>query len=387
MKICFNLLFICLLVLSGCAQQASKKITTKSNPPQLQVNHALFQTKTNSTPTFDSLFQLTDEQKQFFLSDYKLRLEKGSKPHEALADFMSIKFQDFNYYGETYDASTAILNAQGNCMSLAMITSAYAKLVGLEYDYKMVNSQPIFDKQNGYLLVSSHVQSRLFDPTFQQKKGFFNFTRPMIVVDYFSSSNNYPGRVLLENTFIAMYYVNLAAQAIVAGDIEHAFNLSMEALKHDNQYSGAVNLLAILHKKKGDYKTAEALYNYGLFYDENNVRLLSNYVILLKSQGRMDDVSIQQSRLDKLDDPNPYAWLEQAYVAQSEDQQRQAIKYYKKALDIAPYLQPAYQGLYQIYLENNRKKEAKAIIKQALNWSHEPDERQRYKYKLYYLAQ
>ncbi|RYV03850.1 hypothetical protein SOPP22_02230 [Shewanella sp. OPT22] len=385
MKICFNLLITFTLLLGGCAQRSHTEQPIKHSPP-LHINYALFAPASIEIPSALSLFQLTDVQKRHFLNYYHRQLEQDVKPHQALANYMQAQFTDFTYYGETFDASTAILQAQGNCMSLAMITSAYAKLINLEYDYKKVNSQPIFDKQNGYLLVSSHVQTRLFDPTYEKEEDSITVLKPMVIVDYFPSTDNYPGKLLEEKTFVAKYYVNLAAQKIVDGRLDDAFHYSMKALEYDDQYSGAINILAVLHKQKGDHQTADSLYQYGLFYDENNVRLLSNYLILLKSQHRLKDINIQQAKLDKLDDPNPYAWLEQAYAAQHDNQSKRATRYYKKALDIAPYLQPAYLGLYQIYLENNRNKEAKAILQQALYWTHEPDEKQRYKYKLYQLS-
>ncbi len=384
MKIYFNFALIVILFTCGCAQQPNTLPKKILNAPALHINSSLFEVNT-LVDNSSLLFKLTDKQKHFFLQDYHRRIEQGIKPHQALADFMTNRLDGFTYHGETYNASTALSLQQGNCMSLAMITTALAKLVGLEFEFKHVSSEPVYDKQNGFILVSSHVQTKIFDPTYQPQQGSFTFIRPSIIIDYFPSSTNIRGHSLQEPTFIAKYYVNLAAEQLVSGNLDHAFHLASMALKHDSTHSGAINILAVLHKKKGDVVSAEKLYQAGLFYDKHNVRLLSNYIVLLESLNRKRDVQLQQTILDKLDDPNPYAWLEQAYVAQTKNQPRQAIRYYKKALDIAPYLQPAYQGLYQVYVDNERNQDAKNIIKQALNWSYEPGERKQYKFKLYQL--
>ena len=381
------LVFSLLVLLSGCASKTEfnpKSAAVKS--PKIEINHQLF-SQNQRVPPYSELFSLTPEQQQYFLNDYHRRISNGVKPHQALADFMENRLDGFTYHGDTHNASTALRLQKGNCMSLAMITTALAKLVGLEYEFIHISSEPIYDKQNSFILVSSHVQTRLYDPTPVEEEATFSFLRAQVIIDYFPTTNRFRGKVLQEQHLVAKYFVNLAAKQLLDNNVDYAYQLSLEALKYDATHSEAINLLAILHRKKGDSATAEELYKAGLFYDNDNIRLLSNYIVLLKTMNKDIDAQIQQDKLEQLDDPNPYAWMELAYSAQHDKNHRKAIRYFTKAIEMAPYLQSAYQGLYQIYLAEDKPKAAKGILQHAINWSYEPAERKRYKYKLYQLGQ
>ena len=97
--------------------------------------------------------------------------------------------------------------------------------------------------------------------------------------------------------------------------------------------------MALLHKTKLDNKTSEKLYKLGMSLDESNIQIIHNYMILLAKEGRYQEVVFYQNKMNTLDNPNPYVWLEQAY--QSYKKPQQAEIYYKKSLKNAPYLQEA----------------------------------------------
>jgi len=118
--------------------------------------------------------------------------------------------------------------------------------------------------------------------------------------------------------------------------------------------------------------------------DKSNIQIIYNYMILLAKQGRYQEVDFYQNKMNSLDNPNPYLWLEQAY--QSAENPEQAEIYYKKALQNAPYLQEAYIGLAKIYYKRNNKKRAKEMVENALKWSYKKEEKQLYKRKLSLLS-
>ena len=54
---------------------------------------------------------------------------------------------------------------------------------------------------------------------------------------------------------------------------------------------------------------------------------------------------------------------------------------------MALYVHQAYQGLYQLYTEQDKHSLAKAMLKNALEWTYELKEKKAYKFKLYQLEQ
>ena len=270
-------------------------------------------------------------------------------------------------------------------MSLAILTSAVAQLADIEYQYRKVDTLPVFTKKNNLLLSSSHVQTILFDPEFVQKEDTYYFTKPSIVIDYFPDSTSLKGEYFSQQAFLSMYYRNIASDALVQNKLDLAFLNAQKAYQLDPASLAVINLIAVLHKRKGDLQTAEKIYQKGIMINKNNLALVSNYIVLLEQLGKYKQAEKLSQRLENLDDPNPYHWLEQALLAQQHNDSDKAIKFFHKVLKLAPYVHQAYQGLYQEYSKQGELQLAKAMLTNALQWTFELKDKKLYKQKLYQL--
>lgn len=372
------------LLISSCASNTKPQQSEDINQAiEIPINYSLFSNIENEQLNTEDVFFLTQEQQKEFLFTVDQHIANGLAPHTALSEVLTERLANFTYYGETYDATTAIRLNKGNCMSLAILTTAYAKLIGLDFSYRKVSTLPVFTKKDDVILSSSHVQTIIYDPSFIADKNVFYLSNPAVVIDYFPSKSHRSGRKFSLETFLAMYYKNIAADALADKDLNKSFLYANKAYHLDTNNIETINLLAVIHRRSGDLQTAEAIYKAGLNKGQTNIALLSNYIMLLKSQHRMDEVNTLQDKLNQLDDPDPYQWLGEAYTAKNIGNIKQAEIYFKKALVKAPYLNQAYMGLYKIYLKQNKLKKAQTMLVKALEWTYELDERKLYKYKLY----
>lgn len=333
------------------------------------------------------LYYLNDEQKQKFLDFYQVKISKGYIPHEVISDYLGSHLSNFTYYGKTYTAQKAMAENSGNCMSLAILTTALSRLVNVEMDYRKMHSLPIYEKHGNVILSSSHVQSLLYDPSFIPEEEYFYVNRPAIVIDYFPQEGNLRSKTLDSSKFLAMYYVNKAAEFYIESEFDHAFSYASEALRIDAESASALNLLALLHKKKGDYVTAENLYVEAIASSDVNISVLDNYVNLLKQQGRLSKAHEVKQRLENIYDPNPYHWLEKAQFARHDNKYADAARYYRKVIKLAPYVKQAYFELHEVYLQQGKTEQAISTLQQSLAWLHEPEQKQKLKKKLYQLDQ
>jgi Tfp pilus assembly protein PilF len=361
--------------------------TKTSQHIKIPINHSLFSLEKRTLIDEQAIFTLTQEQQTKFLLHFNNKVSQGFKAHEALGEILKARLSNFTYYGETYDASTAMRLNKGNCMSLAILTTAYAKLIGIDFAYRTVHTLPVFSKKAGIILSSSHVQTIIYDDTFVAEDDYFYLSTPGIVVDYFPSEGNRKGIKYSYKTFLAMYYKNLAADALVEKDLAKSFLYANTAYQYNANNTAVINLLAVIHRRAGDLKTAELIYKEGLKVGKPNISLLSNYIMLLKSQHRIEEATALQSQMNKLDDPNPYHSLGEAFIARKKGNTTQAEIHFKKALEKAPYLNQAYMGLYRIYAEQQKHDKAQVMLIKALEWTYELDERKLYKHKLYSLQQ
>jgi len=380
------LILIWILSLSSCSSKSQYKTTNNEAFPVLPINQSLFNGREVDVISPDEIFKLSKSQEAEFLKFYAQKIALGDKPHHTVYSFIAERFSDFTYYGDTLIAEETYRLNRGNCMSLAILTTALSNLVGLDYDYREVNSIPVFEKHTNLILSASHVQVYIYDPTFIPEKDKIYLSKPGVVIDYFPQSSNIASKKITYSSFLAMYYNNIASFALVDGDLDAAFINASKAYDVAPEDSATINLMALLHKKKGDLASAEKMYKIAKVHGEANINLLSNYQVLLTTIDKFQEAELIQQELDQLDDPNPYRWLEQAMLAERKLQYRSAERKYLKVIAMAPYVTQAYISLYDIYLKKGKITKAKVILEQSLEWVYEVKQRQRYKSKLYQLA-
>ena len=369
---------------SGCSSTETHQLSEKHT---VQLNIGLFIPIT-SVISETELYTLTEEQQQKFLHFYQSKISTQYLPHEIIEQFLSSQLSNFTYYGKTYTAHEAMLKNTGNCMSLAILTTALSKIVGIDMDYRQMNSLPVYEKHGNVILSSSHVQSVLYDPTFVPDDELVYIRKPAVVIDYFPQEDNISSNTIINSTqFLSMYYVNKAAEFYIEQNFDHAFAYASQAYSLNIESISAMNLLALLHKKRGDEKTAEELYIAAMTSKDKNISVLDNYVSLLKSQGRLNRAKLVMQRLDNMYDPNPYHWLEKAQFARRKKEYKAAERYYRKVIKLAPYVKQAYVELYDIYLVQDKKLQAITTLQKSLPWIYEAKQKRKFKKQLYQLSQ
>jgi len=85
--------------------------------------------------------------------------------------------------------------------------------VGLKIEYRLVNSAPVYTRENGIMTISSHVQTHVYAPAQTNNKYDFFFSK--VIIDYFPSKGGMFGGVVDDADFVSMYYQNLAAKALL----------------------------------------------------------------------------------------------------------------------------------------------------------------------------
>ena len=116
---------------------------------------------------------------------------------------------------------------RGNCLSLAIVTKALASLVDIKISYKLVETDPVYQKEDNLIISSQHVRTQLFN-TFKKPGALFPSS---LTIDYFPDTNSRVLRTVDENEFFAMYYRNIAAQAMISNDLNTAYWNVRAALK------------------------------------------------------------------------------------------------------------------------------------------------------------
>lgn len=292
-------------------------------------------------PTIAELFLLTEQQQEEFLNFYYAEELQQLAPDKRFALFIEQRYGDFNYFGKTLKAAETLQDEQGNCMSLAVLSTAYANLVDVTISYQMVYSAPVYELVNDILYISSHVRSRISSPTYVDRvTETYKFSHSYI--DYFPTTGRLRGQHISESHFISMFYQNVAAELLKQDADQTALSYIKKALEIAPDNVTALNTLAVLHRRQQDHTTAEKLYHFILDNYPANLSVVVNFREMLRLQGRHDEAEALNETIAQIDDPNPYEWISLAAEAIQNNKLSRAEHYLQKAEQLAPYLDEIY---------------------------------------------
>lgn len=336
-----------------------------------------------ATPTSEALFTLTEAQQKHFLDYFDDPRYADVRPHQRLFDYLENRLTGFRYYGATRTAADALSSGEGNCLSLAILTTALARLADIPIEYRRLSDEPVYERQSNVVLVADHVRSVLFDPDYLPGQDAEPHTPQSLVIDYFPDRRrSKTGGKVSGPTLQSMFYTNLAGEAMASQQNRKVFWLLKAALRDDPDNIGAFNSLAVLHRRMGNDRTAESVYRYALDRYGDSPNLLSNYRNLLLAQGRQAEVADLDRRLALLPTHNPYDLIELGNYAFLNGRPQQALDLYSRALDQAPYLHEAYWRQAVVYQSLGQREKAENLLLTASTLAGRTQDKHLYQAKL-----
>ena len=374
----YSILSLCFLLMSACTVNTENAHKSYYLP---DFNHALIQKNTPYNVTsIKNLTRLSEAQRQELQAFISKDDMKDLPNRLKVAHFINDKMVNFNYEGRNSTSSESWESKSGNCMALALLTYSIAKELGVYPVFQVVYASPVLTNITSDLLVTSdHVRTFLYD---EQPNGHYFSGSTSTVIDYFPDRFDRTGAIVSENEFLAMFYRNLAADALLLHNYEHAFVLLKQGFTLAPEYEPLINMMAIVHRRLGDNVTAEKLYRYGLNIEPSSLTILSNYRLLLELQGRKDDVAKIEQQLLSIESSNPYRYYSLGIEALEFEDYYRTIIFLEKFIKSAPYFHQAYLALAKAQLGLGNTKKAQKILKQAVELTDIPENKKYYLTKL-----
>ena len=377
-------IFIILMVLLGVCACSAPRVSTEETPAPLnwQPYYSAQGVPVVPVLTEHDVYALSETQREKFSTWFEAPAQQHLQPHNRLAAFLEKTLYGFSFSGSTHTAQEAAHAGEGNCLSLAILTAAYARLAGLEVKFQTVNSPPSYKKYGDLLIISSHVRTKILKPVLKEDTASENtlkIARGGIIIDYFSQFDNVTGGYVTGDEVTAMFYRNHVAQALIEKRYSEAFWLAHKALTLAPGAPENITAMALALRRIGKGVEADNLYQRSVEAGVNNVALLSNYSKRLQMLGKY----AQADEIDKLildnEDDNPYAWVALGHERLAAKEPRRAEALFKKALHLAPYLDDIYMGLASSYFLQGKHLLAEEALLQAheLAW----DEKSKLQYE------
>jgi Tfp pilus assembly protein PilF len=213
----------------------------------------------------------------------------------------------------TRNAAEAFEARAGNCLSLVVMTTAFAKELGLQVRYQTAYLEEAWSRSGDLLLRAGHVNLTL-GPRLNDRA---NPLSRSTTVDFLPADQlrNLRTREISEDTVVAMFLNNRAVEALVRGRLDDAYAWTRASLQHSPGFLGAYNTLGIVYARRGHLDYAEAVFQHVIAAEPAHTRAIANLADLYARQGRPDDAAALYRTLARLEPVPPLHYYNQGLLA------------------------------------------------------------------------
>ena len=279
------------------------------------VNDALFAPPSERVDA-TQVFALSDDMRRYLAAEILPQARVKGRP-VALIDALYSRSQLKLVYDSsmTRNAAEAFASRSGNCLSLVIMTSAFAKELGLGVRYQKVFVEDAVGRDGDIYMAIGHVNLTLETHRTDESVGFRVGTRPAesesLMVDFLPQEDlrGLRAQAIAEATVVAMYLNNRAVEALSRGRVDDAYWWAREAVSRAPDYLPAFNTLGVVYQRHGHPREAEPVLRYVLERDPRNTQAMSNLVAVLAALGRNDESRQLAATLERIDPEPPFTWF------------------------------------------------------------------------------
>ncbi len=335
-------------LLAACAQ--APRTVAVEQLPQDHLFQASGQAADGAAPgsEADRLFELSEPMRQY--AERVLRDPAAWRDRrQALIDALYLRHAlQLAYDAEaTRSAAEAFEARAGNCLSLVLMTAAFAKHLNLPVAYQQVLIDDEFSRAGDLFFVSGHVNVMLGRHGPSPKGDDAHW----LTIDFLPQVELRGQRtvVLEEQTLVAMFLNNRAAEALAAGRVDRAYWYARTALQRDAHFTPAANTLGVVYHRAGHLEAAERALRYVLEREPRSASAWSNLARLFQAQGRHDEGRAAMARLAELEPHPPFHFFELGRTALREGDAARARDLLKRELRMQPQQHEVHFWLAQAY--------------------------------------
>lgn len=232
----------------------------------------------------------------------------------------------------TRNASQAFDAKAGNCLSLVIMTAAFAKELGLPVRYQTVYDEESWSRAAGIQFSSGHVNLSLgarFDDALRAGERYQPLT-----IDFLPAEDLRGQRVseISEATVLAMYMNNRSAEALVQQRLDDAYWWAREAIVQQPHHLNSYNTLGVVYLRHGDLALAQRALEQVLAREPDNTSALTNLERVFTGAGRADEARAVAARLAAIEPYPPFHFFDLGVAAMQAGDYRRAKALFEKEI-------------------------------------------------------
>ncbi|CAG1006918.1 hypothetical protein BURK1_03345 [Burkholderiales bacterium] len=290
------------------------------------------------------VFAMSDEMRRY--ADAEIAGQARDKGRQnALLDALYGKGQlRLEYDTEfTRNAAQAFAARSGNCLSLVIMTAAFAKELGLTVTYQKVFVDDIWARTGDLYLSIGHVNLTLGRTKIEgigigHRAGLKPRESEAMTIDFLPPQDLRSARTVAigEDVVVAMFMNNRAVEALVGGRIDDAYWWAREAIVQAPHFLAPYSTLGVVYRRHGHPLEAERVLSHVLDQEPWNTEAMSNLIPVLTALGRADDARRLAATLERIEPEPPFMHFRRGMAALRAGDAKAAKEAFEREIARAP---------------------------------------------------
>ncbi len=352
------------LFATACVAPGPTTTTTDIDEAALLSGAALFGAPIDTSQIRDpGIFEVDDEMRAFIAEHVDSARASRERTRRLLRGMVQSGLMSLDYNDATTKTARQTFHDRvGNCISFTALFVALAREADLEVTFQTVEIPPIWYSDSNLVVLNNHVNALV-------KHNFSG----RVVVDFNVTElkGDYETREVSDEYALALYYNNVAMDALRAGDQERSFRLlkksietysdiaanwanlgviysrngrddyaieaHLKALDLDKEHRPSMANLASLYQAKGDLETAESYRRQVRRYQDLNPYFHYSHALAAYGNGDLENASLRLERAMHLTDTEHKFYRLQGLIAAQQGDTELALSSIKKARSLAVY--------------------------------------------------
>lgn len=256
----------------------------------------------------------------------------------------------------TRDAVETFHSRRANCLAFTHLFVGIGRSQNMNPFYVEVEDYQRWSYQDGTVVSRGHIVAGMFVDGSLATYDFLPYRRKAYR-DF---------KTIDDLTAMAHHYNNLAAEALIDGDLIAAERNLEIATRLDPDFDKAINNLGVFYLRQGRAQAAVEVYEAALVDWPENVPILTNVIRAYREVGRMADSQLMITRLEQLDHSNPFFFVSRGLAVLDGGEFERALAYMRDALRIDTEIPEVHLGLARVYLAMGQTEKSRHHVERAL---------------------
>jgi Tfp pilus assembly protein PilF len=378
-----RLAVLLLAVLAGCASVGPPP----SAPPAALFDDTAFAPPSETIGSQD-LFTLTPAMRAYLHSSaFNAHLRANGMERGLVQALYSNTDLMLEYESSvTRTAAETYAARSGNCLSLVIMTAAFARELGMKVRFQSVDADGTWTRDGGLYLLASHVNIALG----HQPRGLYDESANReLVIDFLPPPDaaRLRTRALEEADIVALFLNNRAAETLVQGRVDDAYWWARAAVVADPPRATAYNTLGVIYQRRGALALAERAYRAALEREPDNVVAMQNLGPMLAQLGQTEEAQALARRVASIQPIPPFHYFNKGMTALDQGDYHAARDLFEREVRREPYNDEFHFWLAVAHLRLGETSQARRQLALAMDTSIRRDVREAYSAKLAHLRQ